>query len=245
MGSITVCKRFDPRVEKVHAEVIYEGDDVNYDIINGVKCNIKQSQSFGNINKDKILGAYAIALDIDGNEIESDLMTWDEILKSWERSQKTGETKPVINGKINPNSDHGKHPARFCRRTVINRLCKTLISATDDKELLKAVRKSDEDSPIIDIVQDEIDENANQKVIDFKPSKEEPVLVLATEEQCKLIQDLSAQLKQTDKTLDEISGYFQKEITKINELTFDEAAEYISVLNDQIGDMSDGPDWQS
>ena len=252
MGSVAVTKRFDSRVENVYSEVIYEGDKVDYDIEKGMKRNIKHKQSFDNINKDNILGCYVIALDKDGNEIESDLMSWPEILKSWERSQKTNDqTKPVINGKINPNSDHGKHPARFCRRTLINRLCKNLISATDDKELLKAVRKTDENAPIIEVIQDEIDENANKKLIDFQEAKEiieikpEPENNMASKEQYQLIMKLSEQLNQKEKTMEEISGFFNRDVKKISELTFDEAAQYIVVLNEQIKELPDDakPDW--
>jgi hypothetical protein len=41
--------------------------------------------------------------------------------------------------------------------------------------------------------------------------------------------------------MDEISGYFDKKIDKISELTFNEANEYIEILNQQTEDNS--PDW--
>ena len=256
LGSIAVTKRFCTNVAEINAEIIYNGDELEFEIKNGVKLIGKHIQKFGNIQKDNIQGAYAIAVDYDGNQIAADIMTWDEILTSWERSTKVGDNRPIINGNLNPKSDHGKQPARFSRRTVINRLCKQLISATDDKELLRTVRKtSDEDTPIddyIDISEDieETPEPAEIKTLDFAPrpksqpeSESEP---MATREQAEKIVAHHKAAGTDDKMMADISDFVGRQVEKIRYITQIEAAQYLDKIEAKNETPSDyePPPWK-
>lgn len=231
MGSIAVTKRFCTEVASVNAEIIYNGDELDFEIRSGVKFIGKHIQKFGNIKKDNIQGAYAVAVDHDGNQIAADIMTWDEILVSWERSQKRGDGQPIIKGELNPRSDHAKQPSRFCRRTVINRLCKQLISATDDKELLKTVRKtSDEDTPVddyIDVVEEDItvEEPPAPQAIDFAHRQESQ----ATKEQADKIVEIAREIGELDYMLTDISSFVQRDIKKLREISVSEADRYIEM----------------
>lgn len=245
MGSVAVTKRFDLRVAEVNAEIIYGGDELDFEIKNGVKLIGQHKQQFGNIKNDNIHGAYAVAVDADGNQLAADIMTWEEILNSWERSQKKGEGQPVLKGALNPKSDHAKQPARFARRTVINRLCKQLISVTDDSQLLRAVRKTDEDTPDAEIVEIELQQQQEQppQVIDFTP-RQDPDPVMATRDHAAKIVELSKKANAKDKIFENLTAFTGRKIEKIGELTAEEAEEYIRIIESELGpDDEDQPDW--
>lgn len=262
LGSIAVLKRFDPRVSMVNAEPFYEGDQLDYEIVLGVKKNIKHRQKIGNVKRENIVGVYATVIDHDGHEIESEIMVWDEVLRSWEKSQrKIWDSK----GGLLPSSDHAKYPARFARRTVINRICKKMISATDDKKLMDSFIRSGEDHSEQDLIQYEIDENANQKLIDFQ-QQDEPVEVvpseqasipveikpevinidnveMATEDQIKKLYGMEKANKREDNILENVGSFVNRKLAGLSELTKDEINEYIEMLNEEKKN-SGGPDWK-
>jgi recombinational DNA repair protein RecT len=167
-------------------------------------------------------------------------MSMDDIKSSWKQSK----VNPIAeSGAVNQNSTHGKFTAEMAKRTVINRLCKRIINTSDDTKLLNSVIATDDEIKAADVVQLEINEKANRKVLDYDDvveidSNQTPP---ATIKQARMISDLSSQLNQKDKMMDEISGYFDKKIAKISELTFNEANEYIDILNQQT--KEDSPDW--
>lgn len=257
LGSIAVLKRFDSRVKDVNAEPFYEGDQLDYEIVLGVKKNIKHRQKIGNVKRESIIGVYATVIDHDGQEIESEIMVWDEVLRSWEKSQrKIWDSK----GGLLPSSDHAKYPARFARRTVINRICKKMISATDDKKLMDSFIKSDEDQSEQDLIKYEISENANQKLIDFPQQQDEkigqtgePITIepevvdadfeMATEQQIKELYGIEKENNRADKVLENVSGFINRKIAGLTELTKAEAAEYINMLAEEQKTAA-GPDWK-
>ena len=256
MGSIAVTKRLCSEVASVNAEIIYDGDELDFEIKSGVKFIGKHIQKFGNIKKENIRGAYAVAVDHNRNQIAADIMTWDEILASWERSQKRGDGQPIIKGELNPKSDHAKHPSRFCLRTVINRLCKQLISATDDKELLRTVHKtSDEDTPIddyIDISEDVEAEMALEtteiKTLDFAPRPDpdpdpEP---MANREQAEKIVAHHKEVGTDGKMMEEISKFVGRPVEKIRYITQIEAAQYLAKIESKNKTPTDdeSPPWK-
>jgi recombination protein RecT len=71
---------------------------------------------------------------------------------------------------------HKDHPEQACRRTVINRLCKMIVKASDDSDLVMDLFDETDDLEVAA----EIDENANKKfvdlsaeVVDMEPMDEE------------------------------------------------------------------------
>lgn len=250
LGSIAVAKRFDANIKKINAEVFYVGDELEYDIKFGVKCNIRHRQNISNLNNKKIVGAYATSIDHEGYEIMSDIMVWSEILESWSRSQKTGEGQPIINGELNPKSDHAKHPSRFSRRTVINRICKVLISATDDHVLMKSYNRSAEELDEKEAIQIEVNENANKKLIDFPVQtteiieiKSEDVEDMATEQQIKKLYAIEKSNNRADDILKNVGSFINRKIAGLSELTRAEIESYMDMLEDERRNAG-GPDWK-
>lgn len=159
-GSITVAKQFG-EIEDITAEVIYEGDKVETEIKRGKTLIKTHTRSFENINKAKIVGAYATIL-YKGDAEESIIMTMEQIKTSWKKS------------KLNPDgkdSTHSLFTEDMCKRTVINKICKYYINTKDDSNLnmiKQAFETSDEELKESE-VEYEIQENANKEVIDIKP----------------------------------------------------------------------------
>lgn len=155
--------------KSISAQCIYEGDDVDYEIVNGVTRVTKHKQSFNNLDK-KIIGAYCTIVLQDGTPY-SVVMTMEEIKQSWKQSI----IKPIDDkGNIKPDSTHGKFPQEMAKRTVINRTCKLLVNTTHDKNLPanNAVIESfnrtteneyDNGNDVIDI-DPVVEENANKEV---------------------------------------------------------------------------------
>ncbi|AYC28697.1 recombinase RecT [Paenisporosarcina cavernae] len=154
-GTMAVTKRVTG-AKSIDAQVIYEGDEVDYEMVNGRVCNLVHKQKFGSQNN-KIIGAYCTIIEKDGSEF-NEIMTIEEIEKSWGQS------------KMNPKSDsstHKKFPQEMAKRTVINRACKKLMNTSDDNSLVMThFQKSDEASQDAEI-QEEIESNANKEVLDM------------------------------------------------------------------------------
>ena len=158
-GSIAVAKQFG-EIKDITAEVIYEGDKVETEIKRGKTTILSHTRSFENINKAKIVGAYATIL-YNNNIEESLLMTIDQIKMSWKKSKLNPESK---------DSTHSQFTEDMCKRTVINKICKYYINTKDDSNLnmiKMAFEKSDEELKESE-VEYEIQENANKELIDVE-----------------------------------------------------------------------------
>lgn len=122
-GTIAVCKKAGAIKCAPAANVIYEGDEFEYNIdpVTGRTVVIKHGQKIENINDEKIIGAYAIVTFPDGTT-DATIMTKQQIVKSWAQSRNfAGE-----------NSTHKKFPAEMAKRTVINKALKTVINSLGD-----------------------------------------------------------------------------------------------------------------
>ena len=174
LGTVAVCLRLSPNIADIFAEVVYEGDHLEYSIVRGRRIIEAHTQQLENINDDNIIAAYAIALGQDDQVLRSELMTMDQILQSWRQSK----VNPVDDkGRVKAGTPHDNFPGEMCKRTVVNRMSKHIIGESDDADLvLESVARTDE-AAIKAAAQKEIEENANQgDVIDIKsePKKEKP-----------------------------------------------------------------------
>lgn len=102
----------------IHAQCIYEGDDFQFEIVNGRRVITKHVQKFENISDANIIGAYATVQFKDGTT-KSEIMTTAEIKKSWAMSR--------AGGAVHANFTH-----EMCCKTVESRLAKHLSNSTDD-----------------------------------------------------------------------------------------------------------------
>lgn len=135
---------------------------------------VSHKRSFENINKAKILGAYATILYKDDTE-ESIVMTMEQIRTSWKKSKLNPDSK---------DSTHSQFTEDMCKRTVINKICKYYINTKDDSNLniiRQAFETSDEEMKEAE-VEYEIESNANKEMIDIEDEEVVEDTEIASEE---------------------------------------------------------------
>lgn len=173
MGNVAISLRVDPTLDDIFAECIYEGDEVAYNIFMGQRNIMSHEQKLENVKADKIIAAYAIAIDKEGKVKRTELMTMDEIKAAWSQSK----MKPVTEkGTIKAGTTHQKFSGEMAKKTVTNRMTKHIISKSDDAtldmKLIESTLRTD-DLAAISSSQALVEENANQgKVIDIKKEPE-------------------------------------------------------------------------
>jgi len=169
-GTKAVALRVAPELDDIFAEVIYKGDELEYKIEKGRRIIEKHVQKFGNINNANIAGAYAVAVDKDGQVVRSELMTIDQLKQAWKQSA----MRPVMdNGELNPKSTHAKFTDEMAKKTVTSRLAKHFINASNDSDLIiESVKRTDEQAVEIE-AEAEAEEFANQQIIDIEPANTE------------------------------------------------------------------------
>lgn len=113
-GNTCIARRYG--LKDITAEVIYEGDTFEYEIVNGKKKVITHNQDFENIDNDKVKGAYAIATMDDGS-ILTEVMNIKQIKQAW---------KQGYGYKENGNGTHQKFTDQMAMKTVKNRLLKQI-----------------------------------------------------------------------------------------------------------------------
>lgn len=158
-GTLAIAKRVAD-VKDVYADVIYEGDEFEFETRRGVKHVTKHVQSLASMGG-KIAGAYAV-VEFNDSERQSttEIMTWAEIQKAWAKG-----------GKSNPARD--EFPGEMSKRSVINRALKRHINSSDDEHLallLEHVNRTDLEAAH-DEVGAEADEYGNQEYIDVDVSE--------------------------------------------------------------------------
>ena len=164
-GTVAVTKRLEGVVDVVAAQVVYEGDEFEYEIVMGVKKVTKHVQLFQNIDQDKIVAAYAIIVMENGNHY-TDIMPMSMIKKSWSKTKTGGGVQKEF-------------PEEMAKRTVINRACKHFVNTSDDSDLVIDSFARTDEKTVDDIVEGEIEENANSEEIDVtdyevQPESQEP-----------------------------------------------------------------------
>lgn len=167
-GSMALAKRLCPDIVDIYADVVYDGDGFEYEKKHGKNIVTKHTQKLGNIDKSKIIAAYATVLYKDGRE-ESTIMTMDEIQQAWRQSKMNPFDEK---GNLKSTGTHGKFTAEMCKKTVINRACKPIINSSDDSTIVRFARQADEMATKAE-VNEEIEENANKIPVDFYEEPED------------------------------------------------------------------------
>lgn len=169
-GTMAVTKRVTG-AKSIDAAVIYQGDEVNYEMKGGKITNLSHKQQFGNIDKEKIDGAYCIITMPDGEEY-TEVMTMEEIRKAWSQSKTWSKEQ----AKEKKGSTHDEFKQEMAKKTVINRACKKFINSSDDSSLvIDHFNQTDEKADEAQL-EEEISNNANGEVIDieYKEPEAEP-----------------------------------------------------------------------
>lgn len=153
-GNITLARRNG--LKTINAEIIYDGDTFKYHIENGMKVIDVHEQDFMNIDNDKILGAYAVAVMDDGRKVV-EVMNINQLKKAW--NQRMGGLKE------DASSTHTKFRDQMAKKTVINRLCKLIGNTSTDGNISEISDRLDEAAEVDMVAEDvayEIESNANQ-----------------------------------------------------------------------------------
>ncbi|KAF9142808.1 hypothetical protein BGX30_002176 [Mortierella sp. GBA39] len=173
-GTMAVTKRVTG-AEDIDAQIIYEGDEFEFEVVRGRKKITKHKTVFSNIDDNKIAGAYCTIYWPDGKEY-TEIMTIKEIRQAWKKSRQ------------NPDKDgstHNEFPGEMAKRTVINRACKTYMNTSDDGSLVMTHFNRQDEAIAEAEMEAEIAANANGEIIDITPSttqKAERELSQASEE---------------------------------------------------------------
>ena len=157
-GNITLARRNG--LKTINAEIIYDGDTFKYHIENGMKVIDVHEQDFMNIDNDKILGAYAVAVMDDGRKVV-EVMNINQLKKAW--NQRMGGLKE------DASSTHMKFKDQMAKKTVINRLCKLIGNTSTDGNISEISDRLDEVAEVDMVAEDvayEIESNAN--TVDFE-----------------------------------------------------------------------------
>lgn len=177
-GNTALWKRVTKSDHDPVAVIVYADDEFEYEIVDGEYHVTKHKQALKNIDDSKIVAAYAILTYPDGSK-KTTLMTIDQIRKAWEQGQTKGKSPA-----------HTNFPAEMAKKTVINRACKIGIKTSDDSslKLIKEVMKANEEELAEAAIEAEIEENANQELIDIEytvTEEETPAAEETKEEQTK------------------------------------------------------------
>lgn len=149
----------------INSNVIYESEKVNIVVRpNGTKI-IEHTPDFSKFDTNKIVGAYAIAVNDKGEVVDSDIMTMKEIRQSWAKSSSGGTV-------------HKEFPVEMTRKTVIARLAKRFINTSDDSTKFEVINSDMGDYEI----------NANDIIIE--DNKSTPKKTQSTNEQEMVIDEL-------------------------------------------------------
>lgn len=148
-GTERALKNVIPSVVKVPVQVIYEGDEIEYEINTnpleadkiGERIVTKHVQKLENMNN-RIIGVYGyIVAERNGKPfvMASDMMTSREVFASWGKSKMSPFD---ANGNLRAGTTHAQFPVEMTKKTLIGRICKRAINTTDDEFLYNEARKS-------------------------------------------------------------------------------------------------------
>ncbi|MBT2727870.1 recombinase RecT [Bacillus sp. ISL-75] len=161
-GTMAVTKRVTS-AKSIDAAVIYEGDEVDYEMVNGRIANLIHKQKFGNINKEKVQGSYATIVMNDGT-VYHELMTIEELRKAWSKAQFWAKGQAVEK----EGSTHDEFKQEMAKKTVINRACKKFMNSSDDSSLvMQHINRADDVAEEAQL-EEEIKNNANGEIIDVE-----------------------------------------------------------------------------
>lgn len=166
-GTQKVLKDLE-NVDDVWAEIIYDGDDVEIEVVNGHRRLVSHKTHWQNQNN-PIAGAYCVIKNASGEEFLT-IMTKAEIDESWSMSK--SKSKNV----------HRKFPQEMAKRTVINRAAKRFINTSNASNLfIDAVNRTTENEYEIENKQPKDVTPKEESLDDFLNGAEEAAAIVDSE----------------------------------------------------------------
>lgn len=132
-GNKAMAHRYGAKT--INAEVIYEGDEFEYHIEDGVKVLDKHIQSFENIDTDKIVGAYCVITMYDGSKL-MEVMNINQIKTAWRKGY----------GYKPDSGTHKEFTDMMAKKTVTSRACKQIVQQYGDVFTVDATEKVEKES---------------------------------------------------------------------------------------------------
>jgi recombination protein RecT len=164
-GNTCIARRYG--MKNIDAMCIYDGDGFKYHIENARIVIDSHTQDFMNVNKDKIVGAYAVVTMEDGSQYV-ELMNMDMIKQAW---------KQGFGYKENGSGTHQKFTDQMAMKTVKNRALKYIIRTYGTQAVSDAYDNFEEtetDDRVVMDVQHDISENANSVDFEVADTVDEP-----------------------------------------------------------------------
>lgn len=161
-GKLAIAKRVSD-LKDVKAFVIYEGDEFETEFdLDTLAMKIKSYKpDVKNVNLEKIVGAFAVPIFKDGSKGDVTYMSIQQIKNSWNQGYAKGNS-----------GAHKNFTDEMCKKTIITRVCKTLINASDDGDLIDTYTGTEQ----------EIEPQEVQKEMTAsRDFEEEPIETTATE----------------------------------------------------------------
>jgi len=200
-GDQALAQRIQPNIEII-ADVVYNDDTFEYSKIRGKNIIEKHLQKIENVNPSKIKAAYCTIYDKEtGEDLGAEIMTWEQITKSWGMSKT-----------YQPSGNKGTHhefPDQMALRTVIRRRCKPIINSSSDSLLMESISRQDEEKVLAQVDEEE-SIMANAEIIDIQPQIAAQAEVVAEVEEPETAEsaaelpplaDLIAELKLSEDTV--------------------------------------------
>lgn len=247
-GSIMVAKREDKRIAAINAKLVREADDFDMDIVNGSYRFPRHKPNVRKLNS-PIIAAYAVAVGHDGQVIDADIMSYEDIKKTWKNAQLKHKGEPVVrqDGSLHPGSNHAKYPEKMITKTVIHRLCRSIIKSSGNEQISEA---ADLDDEYVDM--EVAPEPAEIKTLDFaprpesQPEKEPETEPMANREQAQKIVAHHKEAGTDGEMMADISKFVGRQVEKIRYITQIEAAEYLTKIETKNETPSDdeAPPWK-
>lgn len=146
-GKLAIARRVSD-LKDVKAFVVYDGDEFETEFdLDTLELKIKlYKPDIKNVDLTKITGAFAVPIFKDGSKGDVVYLSIGQIKNSWNQGYAKGNS-----------GAHKNFTDEMCKKTIITRVCKTLINASDDGDLIDTYSGSEEEPT----PQDERKENAN------------------------------------------------------------------------------------
>lgn len=128
-GDQALCQRYVPGC-RVAGAAVYEGDEIEYEIVEGQQVVTKHVQRLENVAAGKVAAAYAAVYDGAGRPLSAVVMPIEQIRKSWAMGNGYREGAGV----------HAKFPAEMAVRTAVRKACKPVLQSHAENVVLEHVR---------------------------------------------------------------------------------------------------------
>ena len=154
-GKIAAFKRLKGVEGDPVANLIYEGDEVELDTTSGEIAITKHVQKWESVIGGKITGAYA-SVTFNGQKRWA-VLPMREILEGWSKSQ--------------ADKNHVQFTGEFAKRSALNRLMKSIIKTTSDKDILAETLDENENKQFVFESTGEVVETVKKQAIEQTASQ--------------------------------------------------------------------------